>query len=85
MEVLGVFGETGKKLKQCGRINETACPSENELDVAELLNWRVQKSILHPPIPLARPRRSRTHAGRSRRGAQSANERAGPGNNFIET
>ena len=25
-----------------------ACPSENELYVAELLNWRVQKLILKP-------------------------------------
>jgi len=25
-----------------------ACPSENEIYVAELLNWRVQKLILHP-------------------------------------
>jgi hypothetical protein len=25
-----------------------ACPSENELYVAELLNWRAQKLILHP-------------------------------------
>jgi hypothetical protein len=24
------------------------CPSENELYVAEVLNWRVQKLILHP-------------------------------------
>jgi hypothetical protein len=45
--VLGVLGETGKKLKQFGWINEIACPSENELYVAELLNW-VQKLILHP-------------------------------------
>jgi len=25
-----------------------ACPSENELYVAEILNWRVQKLMLHP-------------------------------------
>jgi hypothetical protein len=25
-----------------------ACPSENTLFVAEVLNWRVQKLILHP-------------------------------------
>ena len=47
-KVLGVLGETGKKLKQFGWIHEIACPSENELYVAELLNWRVQKLILHP-------------------------------------
>jgi len=25
-----------------------ACPSENELYVAEVINWRVQKLVLHP-------------------------------------
>jgi hypothetical protein len=46
--VLGMFGSTGRQLKQFGWIHELACPSENELYVAELLNWRVQKLILHP-------------------------------------
>jgi len=44
--VLGVLGESGKQLKQFGWIHEIACPSVNELFVAELLNWRVQKLIL---------------------------------------
>jgi len=44
--VLGVLGESGKQLKQFGWIHEIACPSVNELYVAELLNWRVQKLIL---------------------------------------
>jgi DNA-binding beta-propeller fold protein YncE len=47
-KVLGVFGESGKQLKQFGWIHEIACPSENEIYVAELLNWRVQKLILEP-------------------------------------
>ncbi|HEY6820922.1 MAG TPA: peptidyl-alpha-hydroxyglycine alpha-amidating lyase family protein [Burkholderiales bacterium] len=47
-KVLGVLGESGKQLKQFGWIHEIACPSENVLYVAELLNWRVQKLILHP-------------------------------------
>jgi DNA-binding beta-propeller fold protein YncE len=47
-KVLGVLGESGKQLKQFGWIHEIACPSENTLFVAELLNWRVQKLILHP-------------------------------------
>jgi DNA-binding beta-propeller fold protein YncE len=47
-KVLGVLGQSGKQLKQFGWIHEIACPSENELFVAELLNWRVQKLILHP-------------------------------------
>jgi len=47
-KVLGVLGESGKQLKQFGWVHEMACPSENELYVAEVLNWRVQKLILHP-------------------------------------
>ena len=47
-KVLGVFGESGKQLGQFGWIHEIACPSENELFVAELLNWRVQKLVLEP-------------------------------------
>ncbi|MDB5958239.1 peptidyl-alpha-hydroxyglycine alpha-amidating lyase family protein [Ramlibacter sp.] len=47
-KVLGVLGEAGRQLKQFGWIHEIACPSENVLYVAELLNWRVQKLILHP-------------------------------------
>jgi DNA-binding beta-propeller fold protein YncE len=47
-KVLGYLGESGKQLKQFGWIHEIACPSENELYVAELLNWRVQKLVLKP-------------------------------------
>ena len=47
-KVLGVLGTSGKQLKQFGWIHEMACPSENTLWVAELLNWRVQKLTLHP-------------------------------------
>ncbi len=46
-ELLGVLGESGKQLKQFGWIHQMACPAENTLYVAELLNWRVQKLILH--------------------------------------
>src|SRR5690348_5880133 len=46
--VLGVLGESGKQLEQFGWIHEIACPTENELYVAELLNWRVQQLILEP-------------------------------------
>ena len=46
--ILGVFGKTGKQLGQFGWVHEITCPSENTLYVAELLNWRVQKLILHP-------------------------------------
>src|SRR6476660_9022174 len=47
-KVLGTFGKTGKQLGQFGWIHEMACPSENELFVGELLNWRVQKIVLEP-------------------------------------
>jgi len=47
-KVLGVLGKSGKQLKQFGWVHEIACPSENVLYVAEILNWRVQKLILNP-------------------------------------
>jgi NHL repeat len=47
-KVLGVLGKSGKLPGQFGWIHEMACPSENVLFVAELLNWRVQKLILGP-------------------------------------
>jgi streptogramin lyase len=47
-KVLGMFGESGKQLKQFGWIHEIACPSSNQLYVSELLNWRMQKLILEP-------------------------------------
>ena len=47
-KVLGMLGKSGKQPGQFGWIHEIACPSENELYVAELLNWRVQKLILEP-------------------------------------
>lgn len=46
--VLGYFGRNGKELKQFNWIHGIACPSENELYVAELLTWRVQKLNLKP-------------------------------------
>jgi hypothetical protein len=47
-KILGVLGKAGKQPKQFGWVHEIACPSENELYVAEILNWRVQKLSLHP-------------------------------------
>lgn len=46
--VLGYLGNSGRQAKQFGWIHEIACPSENTLYVAELLNWRVQKLTLYP-------------------------------------
>jgi len=42
-----MLGQSGKQPKQFGWIHEMACPAENVLCVAELLNWRVQKLVLH--------------------------------------
>lgn len=53
-KVLGMLGESGKQLKQFGWIHEMACPSENTLYVAELLNWRVQKLLLNPSAESAK-------------------------------
>ncbi len=47
-KVVGMLGKSGRQPKQFGWIHEMACPSENELFVAEILNWRVQKLTLHP-------------------------------------
>ena len=46
--ILGAFGKAGKRPGQFGWVHEMACPSENVLYVGELLNWRMQKLILHP-------------------------------------
>jgi len=46
-KVLGWLGKSGRQPKQFGWIHEMACPSPNVLYVAELLNWRVQKLVLH--------------------------------------
>ena len=45
-KVVGVLGEAGKQPKQFGWIHQIACPSEHELYVGELLNWRMQKLTL---------------------------------------
>jgi hypothetical protein len=47
-KVLGYLGRAGRQLKEFGWIHQLACPSENTLYAAEILNWRVQKLTLHP-------------------------------------
>jgi DNA-binding beta-propeller fold protein YncE len=47
-KLLGWLGGSGKVLKKFGWIHSLACPSENEIYVAEILNWRAQKLLLHP-------------------------------------
>jgi len=47
-KVLGVIGRSGRNLGQFSGAHQLACPSENEVYVAETSNWRVQKLILRP-------------------------------------
>jgi DNA-binding beta-propeller fold protein YncE len=46
--LVGRFGRAGKLPKEFGTTNAIDCRSENELYVAEIGNWRVQKLALHP-------------------------------------
>lgn len=45
--ILGKFGKAGKLPKEFGTVNAIDCRHDNELYVAELGNWRVQKVTLH--------------------------------------
>jgi YVTN family beta-propeller protein len=47
-KVVGKFGSMGKQLGQFFWIHALACPSENEIYVGEVQNWRVQHIVLHP-------------------------------------
>src|SRR5262249_57835828 len=47
-KVIGVIGKSGRNLKQFSGAHALACPTENEIYVAESSNWRVQKILLHP-------------------------------------
>jgi NHL repeat len=46
--IVGMFGESGRGPGQFNWVHALACPSENELIVADMNNWRVKKLILHP-------------------------------------
>jgi len=45
-KVLGKFGRAGKLASEFGTVNQMDCRGPNELFVAEVLNWRVQKLTL---------------------------------------
>ncbi len=47
-KIIGMFGESGRGPGQFNWVHALACPSENELIVADMNNWRVKKLILHP-------------------------------------
>jgi sugar lactone lactonase YvrE len=46
--MVGKFGKAGRQLKEFNGVAQIDCRSENELYVAENMNWRVQKLTLHP-------------------------------------
>jgi hypothetical protein len=46
--VIGVIGRSGRGLKQFSGAHALACPTENDIYVAESSNWRVQKIVLRP-------------------------------------
>jgi len=46
--IVGKFGRAGRVPKEFNMVNAIDCRSENELFVAELGNWRVQKLTLRP-------------------------------------
>jgi sugar lactone lactonase YvrE len=50
-KVLGVYGQPGRNLGEFGWIHAIACPSENEVWVGELINWRVQKLVTKGGAP----------------------------------
>jgi hypothetical protein len=47
-KVLEYWGTAGRAPGETGWIHEMACPNENTVYAAEILNWRVQKFTLHP-------------------------------------
>ena len=44
-EILGVYGQPGRGRGEFGWIHAIACPSEDEIWVGELVNWRLQKLV----------------------------------------
>jgi hypothetical protein len=47
-KILGYVGESGHQVGQFNWIHGIACPAENEVLVADMNNWRVQRLVLHP-------------------------------------
>jgi DNA-binding beta-propeller fold protein YncE len=46
--VIGRFGKAGRALKEFSSIHQMDCRNPDELYVAEITAWRVQKIVLHP-------------------------------------
>jgi DNA-binding beta-propeller fold protein YncE len=47
-KVIGAFGHTGKGPGEFGWVHGLACESENVIYVADELNWRIHRLVLHP-------------------------------------
>jgi hypothetical protein len=47
-KILGMLGESGRRMGQFNWPHAIACPSENTIFIADMNNWRVQKLTLHP-------------------------------------
>ena len=47
-KVVGMYGRAGRQLGEFGWPHSLACPSENEIYVADESNFRVQKLVMHP-------------------------------------
>ena len=51
--ILGKFGKPGKQLGEFSTVHEIDCRNTNELFVAEITAWRIQKIILRPQAATA--------------------------------
>jgi hypothetical protein len=51
--ILGKFGKPGKQLGEFSTVHEIDCRNPNELFVAEITAWRIQKIILRPQAATA--------------------------------
>jgi len=49
--VVGKFGKAGKQIGEFQTVHAIDCRNENELYVAEITGWRVQKLMLKPQTP----------------------------------
>jgi len=47
-KIVGVLGQSGRKMGQFNWPHAIACPDENTVFIADMNNWRVQKLTLHP-------------------------------------
>jgi sugar lactone lactonase YvrE len=45
--IVGMLGESGRDAKQFNWVHALACPSEEQILVADMNNWRVQRLTLH--------------------------------------